>query len=176
MTMAVPKIMLRVEEPDWDDLSVRAHREIARNSYAAVGKFWVEKYLPDHFQPYSGAKYGYQPRTKKYLQRKRALAARGLVRDGGAVDLVFSGRSRQMLLRPALIRAYPTRVTLDFDAPDYFTIRFNPRGRGRRQPDKMDELSRTIPSQERHLADVLHETAAAQIAAYRGQRKQTIKG
>lgn len=174
--MAGPKIMLRIEEPDWDDLSVRAHREVARESYAAMGKFWVQKYLPDHFQPYSRAKYRYQLRTRKYMQRKRALAARGLVRDGGAIDLVFSGRSRQMLTRPALIRGYPTRVTLDLDAPDYFTVRFNPRGRGRRQPDKMAELGRTISSQDRHLGEVLHDTAATLIAAYRGQRKQTIKG
>ena len=174
--MAGPKIMLRTEEPDWDDLSVRAHRDIAKTAYGAMGKFWVDKYLPDHFQPYSHAKYGYAVRTKKYLQRKRALASRGVVRDGGAIDLVFSGRSRELLQRPALVRAYPSRVTLDFDAPDYFTRRFNPMGRGRRQPDKMGERSGAIPSQEKHLADVLESTALAEINAYRQTRTQTLRG
>ena len=41
---------------------------------AAVADHWRAKYLPMHFEPSGHFRYGYRPRSKKYLARKERMA------------------------------------------------------------------------------------------------------
>jgi hypothetical protein len=115
--------------------------------------------LEEHFQPSAKVIFQHAPRTIKYLRRKLALATAGKVLLGGTTDLVFSGASLRAILRSQaarLVRATPSRTTIDLIVPWYFKMRRRT-GKG---PDKAREL-KTVSS--RH-ARILGQAAAAGYA------------
>lgn len=50
-----------------------------RDSLIEMAKFYVDKFLMDHFKRDAFSKYGYKPRSARYNQRKLDLVRRGLV-------------------------------------------------------------------------------------------------
>jgi hypothetical protein len=57
----------------------------------AVAEHWVKEMLPEHFKASAVAKYGYDPRTKPHMRRKR--------REGRGEDPnVYTGRLREKIM------------------------------------------------------------------------------
>ena len=122
----------------------RKFARCAKEAYAEMGSLWHDKILPLHFYSRAKHRYSYAPRSMKYRMRRNV---KGIEAD---VDLVFSGAMRTQMQQFATIRAFPTRATVNVQAPPYMTLRPNTtnfgsakreRLGGSTQPDKFKELS-----------------------------------
>lgn len=142
-------VLIRTTHSDYPELKARQLGEASRASNRAMAEVWVQTMLPDHFSPSAHYKYGYAPRSKRYMDRKRKLAARGVVLDGGQTDLVFTGRLRHMLTQiQPLIKSYPSRASAILFGTPYFTDR----PRNPRKPNMGREVTQILPHQEQVLA------------------------
>jgi hypothetical protein len=157
------------------DLVRRELHEVTRSAHYAMGVVWARELLPEHFHPSATAAFGYQSRTAKHNRRKRALAAIGQVEDGGNSPLVFTGRLRRDLLRAVhMIRAFPTRVTIDLVGPSYWKYRRRPSS-----PDMVREVLAMSPRHERivgQAGDKGFEAALRMVRSARRTRKVTTIG
>lgn len=149
------RVTLRFDRPP--DVAVRKWREIMRAAHTDQGEYWHREYLPGHFKPNARFKYRHKRRTRKYLERKRRLAQKGIVQDGGEVDLVYSGLMRE-LMSVATIRGSASRATLTMQAPRYVTL--NPQSN---QPHKAAEVTRVTQEEAKRLGHVLEESAVKQL-------------
>lgn len=106
------------------DASRRAVDRALKRMWEELGRHWQQVFLPSHFDPQMQEVYGYQQRSAKYRKYKRhVLFPKGRAAEP-ETDLVRSGRSRADLMRPAAIRAFPTRFSLTMRASaDYFQMR-----------------------------------------------------
>ena len=112
----------------------RKFARCAKEAYAEMGSLWHDKILPLHFEHGAKHRYGYAPRSQKYRRRRMA---RGVAGD---TDMVFTGDMRKQMQQFATIRAFPTRATVNVQAPFYMTLKPNTFA-GSTQPDKFKELS-----------------------------------
>lgn len=147
----IPIRVVTIQE-EHPDLVRRELHEVTRLAHYAMGRKWAEDLLAEHFLPSASSIFGYQPRSAKWLKRKRLLVAIGQADpDAATSPLVFRGRLRAALLRTArnAIRAYPTRVTIDLIGTEYFTAR--PRRPGR--PNFHREVTAMSPRHERLVGD-----------------------
>lgn len=139
---------MRVEINSDLGLTVRGQRAALKSTWDETGKLWQREFLPKHFKSGATSRYGYQHRTIKTVERKRWLASKGKVEDGGNTPLVWSGLMRRSMLgfrqRQA---AYPTRVTINLVGPSYLSINYKP---GR--PHYAKEIL-TVNSEERREID-----------------------
>lgn len=113
----------------------RKYTRAAKEAFAEMGALWHDKILPLHFERGAKHRYDYAPRTQKYRARR---ARKGVAGD---TDMVFTGAMRDQMERFATIKAFPTRATVNVQAPSYMTLRPNTY-KGSTQPDKFSELSR----------------------------------
>ena len=108
-------------------LPKRVVQEISRESHRAAATKWHRQMLPKHFQVGASSKYGYKQRTSSYLAYKRRQArnpnARRKVLGRGETPLVFTGLMRDLLKRKQVVRAYPTRSSLNMAGPRYVSMR-----------------------------------------------------
>lgn len=111
----------------------RKFARCAKEAYAEMGGLWHDKILPLHFERGAKHRYGYAPRSAKYRTRKKNAGK-------GDTDLVFTGDMRKQMQQFATIRAFPTRATVNVQAPFYMTLKPNTFA-GSTQPDKFKELS-----------------------------------
>lgn len=157
------------------DLVRRELHEVTRMAHYAKGQVWATELLPEHFRPSATAAFGYQQRTFKHNKHKRALAAIGKAEDGGTSPLVVSGRLRRDLLRAKhMIRAYPTRVTIDLVGPKYFGYRRWPGS-----PDMVREVKAMSARHEQivgRAGDRGFEAALRMVRTSRRTRKVTAIG
>jgi len=123
--------------------------------------------LPDHFKKSTQGKYGYAKRSPKYLARKKKRwASRRPLKNGqyiegsGETDNVLTGDMRDMLTRSNIVRAFPTRVSVNMEGPRYMTMRVYKAN----QPDKLKEIS-TTTQQERELLAKVMDRSLEQSAA-----------
>ena len=72
------------------DLTVRLHNQYAKQAIREVMTLHWSKHTRSHFQLHARHKYGYFPRSVGYRKRKQRL-------KGHDIDLVFSGRSRELI-------------------------------------------------------------------------------
>lgn len=166
--MAIPlHFELTIEKPL--DMSKRAWQSALKEAHQAAAELWREEMLPQHFTSYAAGKYGYKPRSQKYLAAKRRAAARGTVRDGGTIPLVYSGAMRDYSLSTGVARGYPTRFTVTIDNPAY--VRINPRNP--RMPNMMAEQTAVIQQELDRLAEVVTNKISAAIERY--TERQTHK-
>ena len=147
-------------------VSEREYTRAMSAVHQAVGIEWQSKMLPLHFKKSAQAKYAYKPRTSKYLEwkkkkwkQRRPMKNGQYVEGSGETDLVLSGDMRDMMLGPAVIRAFPTRVSINLTGPRYMTMRTNSN-----QPDKLLEVATTTERERVELAKVA-ETAFERMAA-----------
>lgn len=174
-----------------------AWRTITRAAYRAVGLYWVEKFLPKHFEPGAASRYRYDYRSAAYLMRKHgtnigSMRISGIERkDQGShlrklddeTPLVLTGRMKQDVLSQSVVRGFPTRATIYLYGPSYmnvklgagYTKRKNNKGGTfvdytRHQPDKAKEMTTVTPPEREELAKVLRQELLAGIAAYRGTK------
>lgn len=160
----IPLRVISVHE-EHPDLGVRAVAEVTKLTHLAIGTKWAKDLLPEHFRPEARTVFRHAPRTERWRRRKRAMAAVGKVEEGGSVDLVASGLLRRQLLRAVnMVRAYPTRATVDLVGPTYFRRRF---GGG---PDLVREVLAISPRQERILGETGDRGFAAALNFVRRRR------
>lgn len=158
--------------------SDRAFDRVAKAAHDDMAHYWHERLLPRHFTQGAAAKYGYQPRTEKYLKRKRRLAAIGKVKSP-VRDLVYSGRGQASLRARVNIRVFPTRFSVRMQSPkdrkgkDYILMRPRPaKVTGRAMPPLGAEVTAVNAEDHRDMAEFagkrVHELMRAEL-----QRRRT---
>ena len=103
-------LRMKLEMPDM--FSIRVWRDVMRNSHREVGRYWLKNILPKHFEPGARARYGYKPRTERYMRSKAKTRH-------GTTDLVYTGRARDQLQSTGVVRGFPSRTTVTMLSPNY---------------------------------------------------------
>ena len=129
----------------------RKFARCAKEAYAEMGSLWHAEILPLHFAPGAKHRYGYAPRSQKYRRRRKV---RGVAGD---TDVVFTGDMRKQMQQFATIRSFPTRATVNVQAPTYMTLKPNTFA-GSNQPDKFKELSGLTGADYKQLETKLQTT------------------
>jgi hypothetical protein len=149
-------ITIRFEKPP--ETLVRSWREGMKEAHYAQGLHWHTEILPKHFEPGSESNYHHKPRQAKYKKYKRMAAQgngpykkRGPIALGGIVDNVFTGFLMRMMLNLAVIKPYPSRVTVRMAGPRYISMRPYKSN----HPDKARELTEVTDRERAQLNDVL---------------------
>jgi hypothetical protein len=134
--------------------SDRGWTEGCKTGMRAVGEWWEAEIKMRHFEADAASRYGYQPRTERYLRRKKAIAAKTWrVLEGGQRDLVLHGQTRGAVRMRHTPRVFPTRLTIHIPTPSYVQMR--PRTTGR--PNLGEELTR-LTADEVQAAERLYAT------------------
>lgn len=167
--IAIP-ILTRIHVDRPPDVALRVwSREIMPKAHADQGEYWVREFLPLHFQRGNADRYGFQARSARYRVMKSKLAARGRAKEGGQVDLVLTGATRDAITRIVSIRGFPTRTTIAMQGPRYVTFRpFRPGGST--QPDKPAEITAVTNDEQHTLAQVLGDSAVERLDAFRAPK------
>lgn len=134
-----------------------------------VVNFWHDKYEPGHFQTRAIGKYGYEPRTRKYSDRKEK-------KYGHRRPLEFSGDSKREAGRGIRLTTRQQRGQTYIQArgtmnvPKYFYY----------QPGGVDmpfELTMTTGVEEDQMARVYHDKATEAIAKRKHKtRRRRVRG
>jgi hypothetical protein len=132
---------------------------------SAIGQEWHAKILPRRFK--KGSQVDNKPRSTKYREwKKKRWASRRPLKNGqyiegsGETDNVLTGDFRDLMTQSSVIRAYPTRVSVQTTAPRYISMRVWKAN----QPKKLEEVQATTAAERDHLAriaDPIIERAAA---------------
>lgn len=169
MTVAIKVISVTDSAPE--EMSRRGLRRASKTAFQAIAEHWQDRMLPSHFRPDARHRYGHQPRSRKYLAKKHALARHGVVQDGGRSDNVFRGVLRRLLLRHHVVRAYPTRATINLIGPSYFTTR----PRRANMPRQAMELTTINAAEDRTLTQVADRALTRAIAAQKRTKRRRTK-
>ncbi len=172
-------------------------REIMRRAYEAVGRYWLENFLPLHFKSGAASKYHYAFRSEAYLLRKfheshGNLNAKGIARNQHFAQLrklddqqplVLTGYMRDQVLKNNTVRGFPTRATVRLFGPKYMGAKLSASYRSKSnndaskfaavQPDKIKEMTTVLVSERKILSKVLVNAIAAGIRAVRGAERIT---
>lgn len=124
-------------------LGIRKQRKVMTETHRDMGAHWDATYLPMHFRRGAGRRYGYKHRTHKTKKRKERLAERGIVQEGGKVDLVWTGLLKRSMLTSHSIRAYPSRVVINMPTTSYVSSR----PRDGKRPNMALEITSVAPSE-----------------------------
>jgi hypothetical protein len=133
-------------------LSGRAIQRLMKEVHAEVGQHWFDRMLKDHWASGAAERYGYQPRSAKYLRQKIRAAKKGKALAGGVVPLLYSGLLRVNITQWAAIHAYSTRVSVVMHGPKYVSMR--PKKAGH-HPNMGEEITATTPAQRRELVEFM---------------------
>ncbi len=123
-----------------------------------------------HFLPSAHFRYGYQQRAQSTREKKLRLARRGYVAKGGRADLVFFGNLERAMLRYPVIRAFPTRATVNLVGPRYLHIRSRS---GR--PDMASEILSVTDGEHAAIVEEMETTYAREVARTPDRVNTTIK-
>jgi hypothetical protein len=150
-------------------VSIRAWREALKAGWFAVGEYYDKVVQPRKFEPGAATKYGFRPRTERYLKRKeRTAAVSWRVKDGGKLSLVFGGVTRTAVLRTQYPKPYYNRVVVDTPTPDYVQMR--PKKANR--PNLGEELSSLAPDERAEMEKIFQAVVEARIQEYSGGRRK----
>lgn len=97
----------------------RSHGQIMRQVNRGMLERWRDRFLPLHFEGGASQRYGYRPRTSRYVARKRRMV-------GHNIPLVLTGRLRDTIRRGVVIRA--TQYRASARSRGYFPMRNEMRG------------------------------------------------
>lgn len=139
-------------------VSTRAWKEVCREAMADVGKLWFENYLKLHFREGAAGRYGYQPRSAKYLTSKIRAAKKGKALAGGVVPLLYHGDLREDVQGYVYVKAYPTRATVRMHGPKYLSM--TPRGS---RPNMGEEITAVAPEERERMAVFFRDRLAEKI-------------
>lgn len=151
------------------DIGARKWSDFSKVGMRAVADLWHDKYIRPHFQPSARYTYGYSRRAPSTIKRKKAAAAAGKAKKGGAADLVWTGTLERQMLRRGILRIFPTRFVLRKPAGSYITDR--PRG-GR--PNMVREITTVVPREQDAMARAYQSAAAKLMNNYRATRRKKI--
>jgi hypothetical protein len=141
-------------------VSTRAWKEICRETMAEVGRHWFESFLRLHFREGAAARYGYQPRTAKYIRSKIKAAKKGKALAGGVVPLLYTGDLREEVQGYVYVRAFPTRATLTLHGPKYLSM--TPRGS---RPNMGQEITAVSDEERFQMAALMADRLGAKMDA-----------
>jgi len=149
------------------DVTVRAWRAIKTAAHAKQGKHWHRKFVKKHFRPGAANKYGYRPRSRKWVAKKIALAKRAPHKfpQGGRVPLVFTGETERSIRQVAIVRAYPTRCTIEMHGPRHVTM--TPRGN---RPWLAKEITTVSDDEVKELDQLLDDETTQGLAKIRTKK------
>jgi len=155
---------------DWDSVAKRRWPGIVAAGLHAAMTIWATTYLPRHWTPYAKTKYQHTPRSIDWLQRRRQLARRGVIREGGGeIDNLVTGLFRELVLGWYEIRARGKSVRFRCYGPRYVTLRPKP---GKTGPFKWGEVTTIIPTEHRRMRKAMVERVRQEILRLR-KRKTT---
>jgi hypothetical protein len=124
----------------------RKLREVTREAHRVEALAWHRMFAPLHFNERARHRYGYKRRNAKYIRRKAKLGF-------GIIDLIYSRLTVEKVLRPPMVKAFPTRATLVCHSPSY--IKMRPHFRD--APALAKEITTVIPTERRALGKVLRD-------------------
>lgn len=151
-----------------EGVSVRAWREALKAGWFAVGEYYDQVVQPRKFEPGAAARYGFKPRTDRYLKRKERIAAVSWrVKDGGKLDLVFGGTTRTSVLRTQYPRPFYNRVVVETPTGDWIQMR--PKKANR--PNLGEELASVAADERAEMETIFQTVVEARIQEYSGGRR-----
>lgn len=153
--MAMKAILLSGEDIG---LSKKAARDAVRETHNDIGHFWHKRFLRLHFMAAALFRYGYKQRTRKTQRRKRQLAERGEVEEGGLVPLVWSGRMKREIMGMPVVQATPAKVVVRMIAPNYVMAR------GRRMYKEITAVTDSEVQQISQYAQDRHDKITARLS------------
>lgn len=136
---------------EWPRIKREAHREF--------GEWWHENYYPLHFQSFAATRYGYEPRTREYRERKRRIM-------GHDLPLVYSGSFRQETTSWAEIRATEEGASVTMRAQVLNLV-----GRSSRDPnypDIREEATTVAPQEQQRFAEWLDDVTTGRMNELQG--------
>lgn len=156
-------------------LSVRDWREVTKGANADVGRLY-QTFLPGHFRSGAARKYGYAPRSLKYIRaitgRKARAKAKGQAIAGPETPLVFTGLLRTSVLEFGRVRGFPGRFTFTAPAPVYVPERPKP---GNPQPPLASEVTRLTADEIRRLEERMELALRVRINVVKSRRARLIR-
>lgn len=117
-------------------------------------RMWANEFLPGHFKRGAHGKYDYAPRSSKYLKRRDKR---------GKPDLVFSGRSRDLLTNKGLARFRTTKSESIFTPVVGNNIRYFWM-RPKNNPDKPAEMKAVNDDEVRKIQKVYKLAVMSEMA------------
>ena len=181
--LALVFVKLRFSGPT-PDMMKKAHNEVTRVGYRAMGVYWHKVFRPKHFTRAGATEYDYEPREgergkpgsrgfkRSYTGRKLQAPPEG---KGHTLPLVFTGDS-MFLSRIQDVRVTATggttnrrgRARVVMRTP---TLNFRPEGR----TDTMgEELTRVTDKEATQIARIGAKAMGAKYRTIRAQRTVTL--
>lgn len=146
------------------DLLVRASRRIMKEKLMEIPRLWHSLYIRGHFQPEAAAKYGYRPRSGRYLKRKRK-------KYGHAVPLVATGLMRRQLQRGIFVSGSASKIRGVMYGPRYVYMKTTAKNN---RPAMGEEVTRTTREEERVLGEHLDAAVTRAMNDCKDSRTVTI--
>lgn len=103
------QLAITVITPD-PRIFVREHNRAVREANVEAARYHHEQHMPDHFKMVGYTKYGIAKRSAGYNKRKQR-------KYNHVLPLVYTGRTRQVVLSQRQIRATPKAARLIMRAP-----------------------------------------------------------
>jgi len=167
----IPRLSITVKENKPPDVARDAFRVICRKAFAHIGNYWFKNFFPKHFTVQAKHKYNHRPRSRKYQEQKRKLAARGKAALGGVVDNVLTGDMMRQLLSGAVVRGFPTRARVEMRGPNYMRLNFKA---GTNQPNKKRELVALTDEEAKFLIAEFKRFILREFRTYRLQKRRRV--
>ena len=142
--------------------SVRRFNEVSRETYREGASYWTRQFLPRHFRHGADVRYGYKPRTPKYLRTRAKRGKPPLVHSGLTSSRISQGMPN--------IKPYPTRVKIELHVPSY--IRMTPRGT--KHPNMAREIFQTNVFERPQIHAVMGRYADRKLRETKERRTITI--
>ena len=151
-------------------IGVKRLNAITKQGFANVGLYWDEHMLPNAFAAGAARRHHHKPRSRKWREKKVALAKVGVGEEGGTRNLVFTGETRRSIQDYAVVRAFPRRVRVTMIGPRYITM--TPKDPN--MPNMGAEITHCTPGQVRRLMAVMHDSIMRGINTTQDTRTYTV--
>lgn len=160
---SLPLLVATMSLPRDPRLYTRDHATNLREAFGDAARFHHEQHIPRHFMDFAAAKYGYKPRTSKYLRWKARTFP-------GRPALVLTGRTQAVVTGSRQITKTQkgSRLRLRFPSPAEGGGFGSATGRLRLQGDRLSvhqkevlariaEIQVIAPDESRRLAECVRD-------------------
>jgi len=169
------KIAFAITTDQPDDISDRGWRTALIAGWFAVGEYHDRVVQPRKFESGAAERYGYQPRSAKYLARKKRIAQHSWrVKDGGQREIVYSGMTRTRVLLRQYPKAFPTKVWVDLPTPSYIQMRPNRTGSRRNMPALGQELVSITADEQTAMEAAFQQAVEERLTEIRERKTRRI--